>query len=370
MKKLGLIINPVAGIGGRVGLKGSDGAKIQKLARELGAVPEAQNKAAIALKEIAPLKESIQLWTAPGEMGEYCALSEGFELQVIGNARKGFTTAADTINIARQMVEIGVDLLLFAGGDGTARNIYEAVGNKVVVLGIPAGVKIHSGVYGVNPRTAGKAVFVYLNGKGGKIKEAEVMDIDEDAFREGQVKAKLHGYLKVPELRAYLQNVKTGSYSEKEAVAGMATEIIEEMEEDVLYLIGPGTTTRSIMDKLGLEGTLLGVDVVCNKELVAKDVNEKQLLELIAGKRAKIVVTVIGGQGHILGRGNQQFSPKIIKDVGKENIVVVASKDKLVNLMSAPLLVDTGDPELDNELHGYIRVITGFREYVPYAVSS
>jgi predicted polyphosphate/ATP-dependent NAD kinase len=370
MKRLGLIINPVAGMGGRVGLKGSDSPEIQKKARELGAIPEAQQKTSLALQEIVSLKETVQFWAAPGEMGEYCARQEGFTPQVVGNIRKGLTTPENTIKIAKKMIEIGVDLLLFAGGDGTARNIFEAVGGRIIVLGIPAGVKIHSAVYAVNPKSAGKAALLYLGNKAVNIREAEVMDIDEEAFRAGSVRAKLYGYLKVPELKAYIQNVKSGGYSEKEALAGIAAEITAAMKDNVLYIVGPGTTTRSIMEKLGLAGTLLGVDVVWNKEVLAEDVHEKQLDELLEGKKAKIIVTAIGGQGHIFGRGNQQLSPRVLRKVGRENIIVVASKNKLVDLMPAPLLVDTGDPELDKELCGYMRVVTGFEEFVFYPVSS
>lgn len=370
MKKLGLIINPIAGMGGKVGLKGSDGSEILKMAKALGAIPEAYNKALIALKEIVSIKEEIELWTAPGEMGENCARVAGFEPRVIGSITQGATTPEDTRIIARKMSELGVDLLLFVGGDGTARNVYEAIDTQITCLGIPAGVKIHSAVYAVNPRSAGKAILLFLRQKGVLVQEAEVMDIDEDAFRSGRVHAKLYGYLKVPKLKAYIQNVKSGCYSEKESLTGLSVEIADKMEENILYIIGPGTTTRSIMDRLGLEKTLLGVDIVLNKQVIAKDVNERQLYELISDKRAKIIVTVIGGQGHIFGRGNQQISPRIIRIVGKENIIVVTSKDKLANLIPAPLLVDTGDPELDQELCGYIRVITGFEDYIPYQIST
>jgi predicted polyphosphate/ATP-dependent NAD kinase len=370
MKKLGFIINPVAGVGGRVGLKGSDGPEIQKMAQSLGAVREARNKAVVALKALAPIQDKIELWTAPGEMGEDCAGGAGFPAHVIGRPGQGLTTAADTIHIARQMAEIGVDLLVFAGGDGTARDIYAAVGEKLVVLGIPAGVKIHSGVYAVNPTRAGEAALLYLSRDSPDFREAEVMDIDEEAFRAGRVRTKLYGYLKVPELKAYIQNVKAGGYSEPESLAGIAAEITGAMREHVLYIIGPGTTTRSIMDSLGLAGTLLGVDVVRNRQLLAKDVNERQLYELLQGGETEIIVTAIGGQGHIFGRGNQQISPRIIRKAGPKNIHVVASKAKLINLLPAPLLVDTGDSRLDKALCGYIRVITGWGEYIPYAIST
>jgi len=368
MKKIALIINPVAGMGGRVGLKGSDGQEIQKKARSLGAAPEAQNRALLALKEFSSIN-SVEIWTAPGEMGETCAKKAGFSPRVIGSIKEGHTRAADTINIAKELQEAGVDLLLFAGGDGTARNIYDAIGSNVPVLGIPAGVKIHSAVYAINPRSAGKAALRFLTGKSTTFREFEVMDIDEDLYREGRVQAKLYGYLKIPESRHYIQNVKSGGYSEKEAVTGMAAEITENMEENILYIIGPGTTTRSVMERLGLPNTLIGVDAVRNKQVVANDVSEKQLFSILGNNKAKIVITAIGGQGHIFGRGNQQISPRIIRSVGKENIMVIASKDKLISLNQSPLLVDTGDVDLDRELSGYTRVITGFEDYVPCRIS-
>lgn len=369
MKTIGLIINPIAGMGGRVGLKGSDGSEIQKAARELGAVPEAQEKAGICLKDIDPGKVATLL-AGPGEMGEGCAELAGFSPQAVGNITPGGTTAKDTIEIARQMVQSGIDLLLFTGGDGTARNIYDAVGLDVPVLGIPAGVKIHSAVYALNPKNAGKAVNHFLSGKSIQTRSAEVMDLDEDLFRTGSVKAKLYGYMTTPEAGAYIQNVKSGGYSEKEAILGMAAEVTENMDKDTTYIIGPGTTTRSTMERMELKNTLIGVDVIRNGKVVANDVNENQLHDLVKNAKAKIIVTVIGGQGHIFGRGNQQISPRIIRKIGKENIIVVATKEKLISLRNAPLIVDTSDPDLDKMLSGYIRVVTGFEDYVPCKVSA
>jgi len=196
------------------------------------------------------------------------------------------------------------------------------------------------------------------------------MDIDEDAFRRGSLRAKLYGYLLVPEETRFMQNVKAGGLrSETEALQGIAADVISHMgDDDRCYVIGPGTTTRTIMEGLGLQNTLLGVDVVRNRKLVANDVAESDLLEIIEGKAAEIVVTAIGGQGHIFGRGNQQLSPRVIRQVGKRNITVIATKEKLISLSDRPLLVDTGDAELDEELSGYIRVTTGYREYVMYKV--
>lgn len=369
LKKIGIIVNPVAGMGGRVGLKGSDGPEILAKARALGAKPEAPCRAIEALKPLTKFKDEIEVVTYPGDMGENEAHSCGFMPTVIGKVNSGYTTPEDSRHAALDMEKLGVDLILFAGGDGTARDIYNAVGQRIPVLGIPAGVKIHSGVYALSPRHAGEAARVYLENKVLNMRDAEVMDIDEDAFRSGVVTAKLYGYLKIPEERRFVQSVKSGSIrTEKEAVLGIASEIVVEMDEETIYIIGPGTTTRVIMEKLDLKNTLLGVDVVLNKKLLASDVNEQELMKLTYRRKARIVVTVIGGQGYIFGRGNQQVSPSIIKRVGKENIIVVATKDKLLSLERRPLLVDTGNEEINQYLTGYIRVTTGYREFHMYKV--
>lgn len=370
-KKLGLIVNPVAGMGGRVGLKGSDGEAILRRAIELGAVPQSPGRAIQALERIAAIKDEIDLLTCPQEMGENEAIKSGFLPIVIGSGTKGQTTPEDTIRAAKQMKELEVDLILFAGGDGTARNIYHAVGDKQIVLGIPAGVKIHSAVYGQNPNSSGELARLYLQGKVKELHEAEVMDIDEEAFRAGRVSAKLYGYLKVPYEKRYVQNLKSGGVAgEQAALEAIANYVVDQMEEDFIYIIGPGTTTRVIMDKLGLKNTLLGVDAICNRQLVANDVNESQLLHLLEGRKAKIVVTTIGGQGYIFGRGNQQLSPAVISKVGKENIIIVSTRDKLNSIFGNPLLVDTGDEAVNAMLNGYFRVIVGYDEAIMQRVAS
>jgi len=372
---LGLIVNPVAGIGGRVGLKGSDGAEVQKRALELGAVPQSLNRAIQALERIKPI-DDLEIITYPGEMGEDAARACGFEPTVIGSITPGETTPEDTRSAAREMRRLNVDLLLFAGGDGTARDIYNAVGDGIPALGIPAGVKIHSAVFATNPITAGDLAVLVLQGRVSSLREAEVMDIDEDAFRRGVVSAKLYGYLKVPFQRRLIQGLKTpSSPGEAASMRAIAYDVVAKMEDDCLYVIGPGTTTRAITSRLGLDKTLIGVDAVLGGEMVAADVNESQLLKLVEGRRAKIIVAPIGGQGCIFGRGNQQISPRVIKkvladdDCPKGRIVVVSTPGKIHALGGRPLWVDTGDRELDEMLSGYIRVITGYREQIVYKVT-
>lgn len=355
--KLGLIVNPIAGMGGKVGLKGTDGPEILEKARELGAIPESHIKATKALKELLPIKEDLEIITYPGFMGENSAIDAGFKANVIGD-KKDDTSPVDTEQAAKEMINRGVDLLLFAGGDGTARNIFNAVGDKLVVVGIPAGVKIHSGVYANHPRSAGELALAYLKDPELSRKEAEVMDIDEDAFREGIVTAKLFGYMTIPFVRNFLQGQKAGGLeTEEAAVDGIAETIIDEMQDDVYYIIGSGSTLRPIMEKLEIENTLLGIDIIKNKELVASDVNEQEILKIIGDDKAKIVVTVIGGQGYVFGRGNQQLSGEVIKKVGKNNIIVAAPKNKLMSIEQGYLLVDTGDEEVNAMFNGYMRVL-------------
>ena len=179
MKKLGLIVNPIAGMGGRCGLKGTDGVEILERARSLGGVPEAPDRAVTALRQMAHLKDLIEVVTVSGDMGETEARTAGFEPVVLLSTAGDATSSVDTRRAAEEMAAAGVDLLLFAGGDGTARDVYASVGDQQTCLGIPAGCKIHSGVYGVNPRNAGELAALFLSGTVSKTKTAEVMDIDE-----------------------------------------------------------------------------------------------------------------------------------------------------------------------------------------------
>lgn len=362
-RKLGVIVNPIAGMGGKMGFKGTDGEEILSECIRLGASPEAPTRAVQALRELLPIRDDIQIVTYPGRMGEDEAREAGFEPIVIGSTPSGRTTFCDTRQAAKDLAQYGVDLILFVGGDGTARDIYSSIRDSVVVLGAPAGVKIHSAVYAINPRRAGELAGLYLQGRVPRTREAEVMDIDEVAFREGRVSAALYGYLMVPHQEVLVQGMKAGRRTSEEThLEDIAFYILDNMRDNAFYILGPGSTTRSIKDKIGSQGTLLGVDVVLNKQYKAKDVNEAELLTLVGSNESYIVVTVIGGQGYIFGRGNQQISNRVIREVGRDRIIVVATRQKMAGLGERPLLVDTGDEEVDCMLCGYIRVVTGYHE--------
>ncbi len=368
LKKMGLIINPIAGMGGKVGLKGTDGVLQQ--AKLLGAIPESANRASLALDALKSIEEKIQIVTCSGSMGEDLVKEFGFDIRIIRESVNDYTSRIDTIQAAKEMVKEKVDLLLFAGGDGTARDIYFAIKDELVVVGIPTGVKIHSAVFAINPQRAGEIARKFIVNTSPATQEVEIMDIDEGAFREDVVKTKLYGYVKTPFEKKFLQVKKAGSIkSDIAAQWDIAHSIVENMEKDTFYIIGPGSTTRPIMQLLDLPYTLLGVDLIYNKRLVKNDLTEKELLETLFGY-CKIIITPIGGQGYIFGRGNQQISAKVIEKVGKENIIIIATRQKLQQLKGRSLLVDTDDRELDKKLEGYVGVVTGYGEKIMNKIES
>ncbi len=369
-KKLGFLVNPIAGMGGRVGLKGTDGEEILEKAIALGAQPWASERAKEALKPLLELKDKIKLITYPSPMGENIARDCGFSPKIIKADLGEITTANDTKRAAGEMLRNNVDLLLFAGGDGTARDICSAVGTSLVSLGIPAGVKIHSGVFASHPVKAGELAALFLQKSVQRTKEAEVMDVDEDQLRREIVSAKLFGYLSIPNVERFLQRTKAGSTgNEKYNQEAIAAEVVGDMSDEFFYLVGPGTTTGAILQRLGLDYSLLGVDLVFQKQLLGKDLNEAQILEKIMSKPTKLILTPIGGQGFLLGRGNQQISPEVIKHIGRDNIIVVATRQKIHSLNGRPLLVDSGDEVVDQMLKGYYRIVTGYREAIIYKVN-
>lgn len=379
--KLGFVINPIAGIGGSVALKGSDGEGVAAQAIALGATAKSNTRALLALEILLPYKDNIIIYTASGDMGETSAIALGFSTQVVYQIKSDVTTEHDTEAAVNELLNHNINVLLFAGGDGTARNVCHIVGDNLPVLGIPAGCKIHSGVYAITPKAAGRVVELMITNQLVSLTDADVMDIDETLFRQGIVKAKRFGEMQVPSELRYIQAVKSGGKESDELVLqDIAADVISKMEDE-LFIIGSGSTTAFLMEELALENTLLGVDAVCEQTLVASDLTESELWQLLENfadnknsednnTQIKLVITLIGGQGHIFGRGNQQLSPRVIRFIGKENIFIIATKTKLNALNSRPLIADTGDSELDIELSGYLPIITGYNDQVLYPVAS
>ncbi|MCX5000814.1 ATP-NAD kinase [Streptomyces longwoodensis] len=411
---IGLVVNPIAGLGARVALKGSDGTDVQARARELGAAPAATGRAALALMELMarlpPGTAAPRLLTAAGAMGEDAVHAAGLSAQCVYDPGPGPTSAADTARAVAALLCAGVGLLLFAGGDGTARDILDAMPGGlraaarasatmtgsprtgapdgilhrprdscgprgVPVVGIPAGVKMHSAVFGVHPRAAGQAAAAWTGGRSG-VKAAEVMDRNEEALRAGRVVTRLYGWLTVPDEPVRIQQRKMGSSApDADAVAGIAAGLAERVGAGALVVLGPGTTTRAVAAALGAhDATLAGVDVLrvesagpcAAARVILADARADQLL---AQPDLWIALSPIGGQGFLLGRGNQQVSPDLLRTAGRERLAVLATEAKLAALGGRPLLVDTGDPVLDEELSGYVRVITGRRSSAMHLLS-
>ncbi|MDH5753778.1 MAG: ATP-NAD kinase family protein [Candidatus Bathyarchaeota archaeon] len=365
--KLVFIVNPIAGMGGRVGLKGTDGVLKEAIAR--GAKPVAPKR---AIEFLQTLKENmreipIEILTCPRIMGEEEAEKAGLSVQVLPMEIGEETTAEDTKTAVRLMVKAKANLIVFVGGDGTAKDIFDAMQacGEVPVLGVPSGVKMYSGIFAVNPSDAVDVVLAFAENQA-EISEFEIMDADEAAIRSDAFVVKLHGFLKGPFVPMRIQGSKQVSpetVDEKENQTAIARFIIEEMQPEATYILGPGTTVKRIAELLGVEKTVLGVDVYKNGKVVL-DVDEKKILEEVKDWRNTwIILSPIGHQGILLGRGNQQISPEIIKCVGKQRIIVAATKSKLQSIDGSVLRVDTGDVEVDNMLKGYIRVVTDYREW-------
>ncbi|WP_276271997.1 ATP-NAD kinase family protein [Haloarcula litorea] len=346
MRRIGVVVNPIAGMGGRVGLKGTDGKVAE--ARERGAEPRAPDRAGEALRAVADSGEDVSIVTYGDPMGESVARDAGFDPEVVGApGDRDATTSADTREAVRAFVDRGVDVVLFVGGDGTAADVAETLDDldaETPMLGVPAGVKVYSSVFGVSPRAAGRIVATFS-----ETEPAEVNDVDEDAFRGGEVVTELRAVATVPvaDQRQSAKQLGGGT------VETLAEGVAESVREGVTYVLGPGSTVGAVKERLGFDGTALGVDVWRDGEPLVRDAGESEILDAL-GEENVVVVSPIGGQGFVFGRGNQQISPAVIR---RSTVEVVASRSKLDDV--GTLRVDTGDPDLDAELAGWTKVRVG-----------
>ncbi|MBN9158979.1 NAD(+)/NADH kinase [Microbacterium sp.] len=371
---IGLVVNPVAGVGGPAGLAGSDGAAVQARAAEHGSVPRAGGRAVQALAIIARAHPGVRILTAAGAMGAAAVAEAGLEPVVVFTPVGDPTSPEDTAAAVAAVAAAGATLVLVAGGDGTLRDAVRGLTpppGRPAVLGIPAGVKMYSPVFAVSPVAAGSLAADWLGPDPVPTAEREVLDVDEAALRRARVEPVLYGTLRVPQRLGRTQARKAPTpATEEAAVASAARAAVAVMRPGVRYLLGPGGTTARIAAELGVAKTPLGVDVVLDGAVIAAAADERRLLDEVAAGPAQAVVTVIGGQGFLLGRGNQQLSARVIRAMGSDPLLVVAPEQKLVDLAGRPLLVDTGDAELDAALAGHVRVITGAAATAFYAVSA
>jgi len=360
--KIGLVVNPVAGLGGAVGLKGTDGPETVAEALRRGAKAQAGLRARRALTRFAARLPGAALTVAPGSLGADWA--EGLDLSVtVATVPKPTGTSQDT----RAAVEAlrDCDLLIFAGGDGTARDALASLEGQTGLLGIPCGVKMHSGVFAISPEAAGAALADMAADPGSVDWDnaAEIMDIDEDILRAGRLAPRLYGLARVPRLRARMQAAKGGPRQDSgSALAGAAAEIARGMERGTLYLIGPGTSAGAVAQAAGHRPTLLGTDALFDGTMLVRDARSADLERLAQGRKLRIILGVTGRQGFLLGRGNQTISDTLIAQAGREGLIVLATPEKLDALAQPVLWVDTGDPTLDARLSGFVQVHVGPRQ--------
>ena len=365
--RLGFIVNPVAGMGGRVGLKGTDNVLEEAIAK--GAKQVAPSRATEFLKKLKQnvTDKSVEVTACPGIMGEEEAQEADFHVKVLPMKIGKKTTAEDTKTAVDLLAAANVDLIVFVGGDGTAKDIFDAMQGcrQVPVLGVPSGVKMYSGIFAVNPSDAVEVVLAYCEGRA-EIAELEVVDSDEKAMRDDVFSVELHGFLKGPFLPARIagsKQVSPETNDETDNQRAIARFVLEQVPNGATWILGPGTTVKRIAELLRVEKTVLGVDV-CHDKKTILDLDERGILKEVKDwKNVWIVLSPIGRQGILLGRGNQQISPEIVKRVGKERLIVAATKNKLQNIDGNVLRVDTGDPETDKMLKGYVKVVTDYKEW-------
>ncbi|MGM0605372.1 MAG: ATP-NAD kinase family protein [Halobacteriota archaeon] len=347
--KVGVLLNPIAGMGGRVGLKGTDG-KVQE-ARELGAEPRSPDRARRALRTLAERTPEAEIYAVGDPMGESIVREAGFDPTIVYRPPETETTVEDTMAAIDAIVDREVDLVLFVGGDGTAADVAEAIettGADVPMLGVPAGVKVYSSVFAVSPEDAAEIAATF-----DRTERREVMDIDEDEYRDGTVNPELRAVATVPVADDLQASKQLGGGTVDALAAGVADEI----DPEVTYVLGPGSTVGAVKAELGFEGSPIGVDVWRDGRVLAEDATEQEILDAL-GDRNVIVVSPIGGQGFVFGRGNPQLSPAVIRQC---EVRVVASRSKLDDLRV--LRVDTDDPDLDEELRGWRKVRVGRFEH-------
>jgi predicted polyphosphate/ATP-dependent NAD kinase len=368
--RVGLVVNPVAGLGGEVALKGSDGTEIQRLALERGATSRVDERIRAALAPLRGRLGEFEFYAWGGAMGADALRTCGIEPHVVGVPANP-SSSTDTRTAAREFANLRIDLLLFAGGDGTARDLASVLPLGVPVIGIPSGVKMHSGVFAITPPDVGRILLRLQSGGLVASDVAEVNDVDEAALREGRVATRYYGELSVPRLGGYLQHVKEGG---REVEALVLDEIAESIAERIAdthdtVALGPGSTVAAVKRRLGIDPTLLGFDIWRDRRTLAADA-DAATLRALTDRNAKWVLSFTRGQGFLIGRGNQQLTADLLKGIARRNLWIVASRTKLASLDGRALRVDSGDADVDRSLYGLIEIVSGYDDALWYRVGN
>ena len=370
MPRLGLLVNPDAGLGGRLGLKGSDGQA--EFARSQGAEDRSGPRMRAMLEHfstIAGTKSEECHWvTSDGRMGSEWIPESISEIE-FAHYSKGPTSANDTSDAISSLLASGIDLLVYAGGDGTTRDIVSALSEagspKLPVIGVPTGVKMHSGCFASSPKAAAEVLASWIGGDL-LIASTEVLDLDEELYRQGKWVVRIYAEAMTPSSPRWMQGAKmrVEASGEGEIVEGIAEHIEETLIEDErLVLWGSGGTLRSIGEMIGFDLTTLGIDATKGSQQVGTDINEKEILEILGSHEGPVTLLLspMGGQGFLIGRGNLQLSPSVLRKVGVEGVLGIVTPSKLLTLRS--LRIETGDDDLDRDFSEkkYLKVLQGYR---------
>ncbi len=368
---IGFIINPIAGIGGAAGLKGSDDLHIVEQAMTDGFDANAPRQAKRFIDKLAQfidLSTTISLLTCAGEMGENVLKHSGIDYQVVYTPHMP-STRQDTFAAYQHICQYPVDVVVFVGGDGTARDILDACNNtRRLHLGIAGGVKIQSSVFALSPAVAAQTVIAMARGKCVGV-EREVLDINEADLRQNIISAKHYGNLYIASYNDNLQGAKSRRpVAEQQQIKQLANYVYQTLPDNCYLIIGPGSTTMALKAQLG-GGTLLGVDVYYNKQPVKQDVN-RNFLDEISSKNWHLYLTCTGGQGFLLGRGNQQIGPSILQRLTRDNLSILAGMDKIIALQGNPLRIDCGDDTLEKQLSGFYPITVGNKQQITYYITN
>ena len=372
MVRIGILANPDAGLGGRLGLKGSDGQA--ELARSKGAEDRSGPRLESMLAHFSRIHraESSQIeWiTSTGRMGTEWIPVE-LEIGTISEVHQspGKTSASDTQDAVARLLENGIDLLVYSGGDGTTRDIVSSLSDsetpELPVIGVPSGVKMHSGCFASSPKAAAEVLSAWIQGDL-LVSSTEVLDLDEELYRKGKWVVRLYAEAFSPNSPRWMQGSKEliQTESEEEIIIGLSNHIEESIvEEGHLVIWGSGGTLREIGGNIGFELTTLGIDATIGSEKVGTDLAESGIIEILDSHDGPVTLLLspMGGQGFLIGRGNLQLSPSVLSSIGIDNILGVVTPAKLLTVRA--LRIETGDDSLDQEFASkrYMKVLQGYR---------
>ena len=371
MVRIGLLVNPDAGLGGRLGLKGSDGQA--EYARSKGANDRSGPRVKDALVHFANFHRDlseITWFTSDGRMGtDWVPKNIEIGNLITIHQSSNITTVSDTSELVTKLIESNIDLLVYAGGDGTTRDIISALESlgksETPVIGIPCGVKMHSGCFASSPKAGAEVLSAWLNGDL-LISSTEVLDLDEERYRNGEWIVRLYAEAKTPASPRWMQGAKmrVEATGEDEIIEGLADHIRELLITDNRLIIwGSGGTLRTISNMIGFQGTVLGIDASIGFQQIGTDLNEKQLLNLLSTHSGEVTLLLspMGGQGFLIGRGNLQLSPDVLREIDITNVLGVVTPAKLLSVRR--LRIETGDIDLDQKFaeKKYLKVLQGYR---------